>query len=169
MMSRFRYWFVVTACFIFVACALVFTASAADEPSAASAVEKAETDSIAAYEAMLAAEQAGADVSNLVVQMNNAVGRLAEAEVAYRLGDFNESVRLAGLCSELSSDVKAEAEVLRLQASGAQAFERQARIAGSLASMVAVVVGGFWSWRLFKRRYCRRVLAMKPEVVAGDA
>lgn len=163
MMLRFRYWFVVTAYFMFVACAFVLTASA-DEPSATSAIEMAETDSIAAYEAMLAAEQVGADVSNLVVQLNDAVGRLAEAEVAYRLGDFNESVRLAGLCSELSGDVKDEARELQVQASGAQAFERQIRIAGSAVSMVVVGLGGFWSWRVFKRRYYRRVLAMKPEV-----
>lgn len=169
MMSRFRYRFVMTIFFMFVACVFVFSASAADEASAASAVASAEADAVSAHEAILAAEQVGADVSGLVVQLNDAVGHLGEAEVAYRLGEFDESVRLASLCSELSGDVKDEAEVLRRQASRAQESDRQVRIVGSLASMAVIGLGGFWSWRVFKRRYYRRVLAMKPEVVAGDA
>ena len=168
-MSSLRSCFTVTFLFVFVVYAFVFTAFAAGESSAASAVAGAEADMVSAYEAVLEAEQVGADVSALLVRLNDAGESLAEAEVAYRLGDFDESVRLTDLCSAISEEVKSEAEELRHQAYGARYFDMWLKIAGSLVGVVVVGLGGFWGWRVFKRRYYRRVLEMKPEVVSGES
>ena len=168
-MSSLRPCFIMAVLFVFVACAFMFTAFATGESSAASDVAMAEADVVSAYEAVLEAEQVGADVSALLVRLNDASESLAEAEVAYRLGDFNESVRLADLCSAISEEVKSEAGELRLQAYGAWYFDMWLKIAGSLVGVVVVGLGGFWAWRVFKRRYYRRVLKMKPEVVSGES
>ena len=168
-MSSLRPCFIMAVLLVFVACAFVFAAFAVDESSAASDVTGAEADMVSAYEAVLEAEQVGADVSALLVRLNDASESLAEAEVAYRLGDFNESVRLADLCSAISEEVKSEAGELRLQAYGAWYFDMWLKIAGSLVGVVVVGLGGFWAWRVFKRRYYRRVLKMKPEVVSGES
>ena len=168
-MSSLRSGFTVTVLFVFVACAFVFTAFAADESSAFSAVALAEADMVSAFEAVLEVEQVGADVSGLLVQLNGAGENLAKAEVAYRLGDFDESVRLAGLCTGVSEEVKGEAGELGFQAFGAWSFNVSLRIAGSLVSMIVVGLGSFWGWRVFKRRYYRRVLKMKPEVFPAES
>ena len=168
-MSSSRFFFSVAVLFAFVACAFVFTAFAAGESSAASAVAGAEADVVSAYEAVLEAERVGADVSVLLVRLSDAGECLAEAEVAFRLGDFDESVRLADICSGISEEVESEAGELWVQAYGARYFDMGLRITGSLVSMVVVGLGGFWAWRVFKRRYYRRVLEMKPEVVSGES
>ena len=168
-MSSLRSCFISCILLVFVAYAFVFTAFAAGESSAASAVAMAEADMVSAYEAVLEAEQVGADVSVLLVRLNDAGESLAEAEVAYRLGDFDESVRLADLCSVISQEVKSEAGELRVQAYGARYFDMWLKIAGSLVGVVVVGLGGFWAWRVFKRRYYRRVLEMKPEVAKNES
>jgi len=168
-MSSLRSFFTVSVLFVFVACAFVFTVFAADEGSAASAVAGAEAGMGSAYEAVWEAEQFGADVSGLLVRLNDAGESLAEAEVAYRLGDLDESVRLAEVCSSISGEVKGEAEGLWLKAYEKFYFDMSLRMVGSLISIVVVGLGGFWAWRVFKRRYYRRVLEMKPEVVSGES
>lgn len=145
-------------------CACAVLAFGADEDSAASAVAQAESDMASGFDVVLEAERVGADVSVLLVRLNGAGESLAEAEVAYKRGDFNESVRLAGICSVTSEEVKSEAEELWVQAYGQKSLNLGLRAAGSLVGMVTVGVGSVWAWRVFKRRYYRGVLKMKPEV-----
>jgi len=168
-MASLRSFFTVTILFVFVACAPLSAAFAADEGSAASAVAGAEADMGSAYEAVFEAEQLGADVSALLVRLNDAGESLAEAEVAYRLGDLDESVRLADVCSSISGEVKGEAEGLWLKAYEAFYFDMSLRMVGSLISIVVVGLGTFGAWRVFKRRYYRRVLEMKPEVTSDES
>lgn len=135
---------------------------------ASSAISEAEMALTFAYEAVSEAEQAGANVSGLLIRLNKAGDFLVRAKVAYRLGDFNEAVGLAALCSEIGGEVKDEADVLLVRA-----YERRGRdfwwiLAGSLVGVVSVGVGGFMGWRVFKRFYYRRVLGMKPEVYVDD-
>lgn len=122
-----------------------------------------------AYAAVLEAEQAGADVSGLLTSLNDASELLTEAHTAYRLGDLDEASRLADLCSELVEAVASEAEQLRLDALAVQTRGVWLTVIGSTVGVVFIVLGGFWGWRVFKRRYTQRVLKMKPEVVSDDS
>jgi len=134
------------------------------EDDAASALANAEGALVSAYQAALKAEEAGADVSGLLVRLNEAGGFLAQARIAYRLGDFDEAVRLADLCSESSDGVGNEAVKLRLGVFGPRVMGFWLTVTYSLVGVVAVVLGSFWGWHFFKRRYFERVLRMKPEV-----
>ena len=53
------------------------------------------------------AEQEGADVSGLVVGLNDAAELLAEAKIAYGLEQFDEAAGFADLCSEVGEAVHA--------------------------------------------------------------
>ncbi len=167
-MSRLRFGSAITVLVIFVACAFVFPTSA-DESSAALALSRAEGDAGAAFEAILEAEQVGADVSGLQVRLSEAEQALAEANVAYRLGDFDESVRLADVCSVISGDLRRDAEAVWLAGYEVWYFNLSVRVIGSLVAVGAVGFGVFGVWRVFKRRYYRRVLEMKPEVDSRES
>jgi hypothetical protein len=139
------------------------------EDVAASAVDRAEAEVASAYEAVLDAEEAGADVSGLLDRLNVAGGYLAEAHVWFGLGDFDEAVRLADLCYGVVVDVSGEAFGLESEAHALGVTDSVVRMTGSMVGVVVVVFLGFVVWRVFKRRYSRRVLEMRPEVVSGGS
>jgi hypothetical protein len=169
MMLSSRFLSIACILSVLVTCAFVFVAFGADESSAASAVARAEADMVLAYEAVVEAERVGANVAVVLVRLNDAGESLAGAEVAYRLGDFDRSVGLADVCSVISGEVKSEAEELWAQAYEQGYFDMWSSVSVSLVSIVAVGLGGFWAWGVFKRRYYRGVLKMKPEVVSGES
>ena len=139
------------------------------EDVAASAVDRAEVAVVSAYEAVLDAEEAGVDVSGLLVRLNVAGEYLADARIWYGLGDFENATRLAGLCYDVGEEVSNEAYGLRNEAHGLWVTDVVVRMTGSIFGVVVVVFLGFVVWRVFKRRYHRRVLGLRPEVVSGES
>jgi len=133
------------------------------------AINQAEDVVASAYEAVLGAEQAGANVSSLIVQLNDAGEFLAEAHVAYRLGDFDGAIVSANQCSAIGESVESEADDLRVQVYGSRVMDSWLTVAGSLVGVVLVVFGSYWSWRVFRRRYYREVLRVKPEVAEAGS
>ena len=134
------------------------------EDTATTSIERAENALVSAYQVVLEAEQAGVDVLDLLALLNEAGELLAEAQVAFRLSDFDEAVRSANLCSVIGEGVENEADELLVEAYGSQIMVFWLTMSGSLVGVVVVGFGSFWGWRVFKRRYHRRVLRMKPEV-----
>ncbi len=148
----------------------VVCASAANgAETAAAAIDRAQDAVVGAYAAVLDAEHAGANVTDLLAQLNAAGVLLAEAQVAYRLADFDEAERLAVLCSAVVAGVRGAADDLRFAAHGARVTGMWVALVGSLVGVFAVGVGSVWVWRVFKRRYYRRALEKTPEVSQGDA
>jgi len=139
------------------------------EDVAASAVDRAEESVVLAYEAVLDAEEVGADVSELLSRLNVAGGYLADAHVWFGLGDFDNATRLADLCYYYVEDVRGRAVELRNEAHGLWATDLVVRMVGSIVGVVVVVFLGFVVWRVFKRRYHRRVLGLRPEVFSGES
>jgi hypothetical protein len=128
----------------------------------------AESDDDVALSAIDGAEEAGVDVSGLLVRLNDCGELLVEARVAYGLGDFDEAVGFAGLCSEVGESVEGDAVDLRLGAQGSRVAELWLTLAGSLVGVVVVLFVGFFGWGVVKRRFVRRVLEMRVEVGEGD-
>jgi hypothetical protein len=139
------------------------------EDTAVTSIEKAENALASAYQAVLEAEQVDANVSGLLTQLNEAGKLLAEAHMAYRLMDFDEATRSANLCSDISDNVKSKANELRVEVYGSKTMGLWLTMSGSLVSMVAVGFGSFWGWRVFKRRYYKRILRKKPQVVKDES
>jgi len=139
------------------------------ENTATTSIERAENALASAYQAVLETEQVGANVSGLLAQLNEAGEFLVEAQVAFRLGDFDEAVISANNCSEIGESVKDEADELRVKAYGSRTMGFWLTTTGSLVGVIAVGFGSFWGWRVFKRRYYKRVLRMKPEVAKDES
>jgi len=132
-------------------------------------IERAENVLVSAFQAVLAAEQVGANVSDLLAQLNEAGEFLAEAHMVYRLEDFDEATRFADLCYDVGERVRSLADELRVEAYGSRTMGFWLTMTGSLVGVVAVVFGSFWGWRLLKRHFYRRGLRMKPKVAKDES
>jgi len=143
--------------------------SAVDEDVVALDIAEAEEVLGSAYGAVLEAEEAGANVSGLFVRLNVADQYLAEAYVWYRLGVYENATRFAGLCSEVVGDMRGEAFGLKSKAHGLWVLDVLVRMIWSVGGVIVVVFLGFVVWRVFRRRYHKRVLGLRPEVVSGES
>jgi hypothetical protein len=139
------------------------------EDAATTSIERAENVLVSAFQAVLEAEQVGADVSVLLAQLNEAEEFLAEARMALGLGEFDEAVHSANICSEIGETVTSEADELLVEVYGSRVMVSWLTMSGSLVGVFVVGFGSFWSWRVFKRRYHRRVLRTKPEVAKDES
>ena len=144
---------ILAVLFLFLLPVFISRVGASSEDTAALAVTQAEETVASAYEAVLEAEQARADVSELLDLLNVAGGHLAEAHMLYRLGDFDGAVHFADLSSEIGVDVKNEAEGLKIDAYESWIASLLIRITGSMVGVIVVILGTFIAWGIFKRRY----------------
>jgi len=156
--------------FAFVSSVFVLGTMALDvEEVALSAIESADLAVDLAYEAVLEAEGAGANVSGLLDELNDGAEALSKAYISNRVGDFDDAVYFADLCGDLVGGIEAEANELRDVA----VVERDQRLLstsfGSVFAVGGIFCGGFFGWRFFKSRYHRRVLKMKPEVASNES
>jgi len=139
------------------------------EGDAASAIADAENVIISAYEVILEAERAGANASVLLDRLNEAEGFLTRARIAYSMGNFDEAASLADSGKNIGEEVKGAGVDLK-DLSLAQSLQNMWVTAiGSFGSAVLILLGSFWVWRVFKRRYFRQVLKMKPEAATYES
>jgi hypothetical protein len=139
--------------------------SASDEAS--SAIGGADNALRRAFEAVLEAERAGVNVSDLIVKLDEAGGLLAEAENAYRVGNFSEAVSKAEQCSMQADGVVGEALSLKNSAlADAQKAVLQT-LTFSWVGGVAFLAVLFFVWGWFKRAYAGKLMKMKPEVASN--
>ncbi len=147
----------------------MFAMAQADDNHAVSALANSERELASSFQAVSKAADLGANVSKLVAHLNEAGNFLALAKMSYRLGQLNETISYAVLCSDIALNVRNEADTLAADNSGVFLAELRLTIVESLLSLVIVVFGTFWVWRFFKKRYIKRVLDMKPEVVYNES
>ena len=142
---------------------------AVDEDVFSLGLADAEEALVSAYDAVLEAEMAGANVSGLLGRLNVGGEYLAEAYAYVRLGDSEGAVRFADLCVEAVGDMRGEAVGLREEAHGWWVLDVVVKVIWSVVGVVVVVVAGFVFWRVFRRRYHKKVLGLRPEVVSGES
>jgi len=145
---------------------LPFHVSASDEAS--SAIGEADNALRQAFEAVLDAERAGVNVSDLIVKLDGAGGLLAEAENAYRIGNFSEAVSKAEQCSLVADGVREEAITLKGEALADAQTAFWQNLTFSCFGGAAFLVVLFFVWGWFKRAYARKLLQMKPEVASDE-
>jgi len=136
---------------------------------ASASVSQADVAVRQAFNATLDAERAGANVSSLIVSLNEAGDTLADAKNALRLGDSSGAANNASLCIGIAESVQTDANALKTSALAEAQSVFWAYLTFSVVS-IAVFVGLLvLFWRRFKRGYGRKVLGMKPEVLANEA
>lgn len=156
--------------FIFIAPCFVTTVTISSNGDLAeSTIKNGEHVMVLAYQAVLEAERAGANVSNLFTELNVASEYLAQAQILYRVGDLDNATRFADLCSRTAEKVKSEADLVTNMARVESGTRLGFVMIGSAITACSISVAGLLSWRVFKRRYYQRVLMMKPEVVSDES
>ena len=143
--------------------------SASSEDVVTLALTEAEEALASVHEAVLEAEQAGANVSGLLDKLNLGAEYLAEAYVWYRLGVSENASRFAGLCYEVVGGVSSEAVELRDEAKRLGDADFVVNMIGSVVGVIVVLVFCSVAWLVFRRRYRRRVLGLRPEVAYGES
>ncbi len=145
----------------------VFVVRGADD--AVSSVGEADAAVRGAFNATLNAEKAAANVSGLILRLNEAGVLLDEAEVALANGNSSEAARKAGQCIGIAESVKSDADALKASALDQAGTVFWTYLTFSVVSSAVFVVVLLLVWRRFKRGYTGRVLSMKPEVMANEA
>ena len=135
----------------------------------ASKLQAANTAVERAFNAVLDAEKAGANVTGLLAQLNVAAGVLAQAENSFRTGDFNTSAVQADNVLPIAQEVTNSAQDAKQTAlvSGQNAFWFTIAFTEIGASVFVLVL--FLVWRRFKRGYIKKLPGLKPEVVENTA
>jgi hypothetical protein len=122
-----------------------------------------------AFNATLEAERAGANVTGLIVRLNEAGAVLVEAETALGDGNSSEASSKAGQCVEIAESVRSDADALKTSAlNGARTvfWMYLTFSVGGIAVFVSVLA---LVWRRFKRGHVEKMLGMKPEVAHDEA
>ena len=138
-----------------------FRALAGDDVS--SRISAAEDALQRAFGAVLDAENAGANVSALLMELDVAGRNLTEAEMAYKSGSLVEAVSKAERCSVLANEVVDEALALKDSALvNARSAEWQMFTFSGVSAFVFLIVLVL-VWLMFKRSYNGKLLTMRPE------
>jgi hypothetical protein len=116
-----------------------------------------------AFDAVLAAEKAGANVTGLLVELNVAEGDLAGAENSYRSGDSSTAVAQADSALPIAQEVTVAAQSAQqtVIVSGQNAF--WSTIVFTVIGVVVFVLALFLVWRWFKHSYLKSLSEAKPE------
>jgi len=139
---------------VFASQSFVFATSAQiGQEEAASALANAEGTVVSAFQEVLKAEEAGANVSFLLARLNEAEEHLTQARIAYRLGDFDETARFSGLSREVGEQVQSDAIKLRDSALSESLQHIMFTMIASVAGVALITLGSLWVWHLLKKRY----------------
>ncbi|MGQ9640605.1 MAG: hypothetical protein ACUVUF_00585 [Candidatus Bathycorpusculaceae bacterium] len=127
---------------------------------------EAENALVSAYVSVADANSVGANVSQLLVKLEYAGALLAEANNAYRVGDYERAFSLAINCSDAVNNVVQDALTLKSKAEEAHGQKMLFTAGVSSACLSVLFVLSLFGWRFLKKAYLKRVLEMKPEVEA---
>jgi hypothetical protein len=133
------------------------------------ALIKAEVAAGSAYRSVVETETAGANVADFLLRLNDSLSMLAKAQVQYRVGNLDQALSLANQCFDSLNGIEAEAGIVK-EAALSNGSRRTLISASLSASAVAIVLAScFFGWVLFKRRFLRELMEMKPEVQARES
>ena len=118
-----------------------------------------------AFDTVLKAEKAGANVKALLTQLNAAASLIAQAENSYRSGDTSSLDINIDQAVAIARQITAKATTLEQEASTANQNERLISIVLAILGSVILVLALYLLWGVFKSQYTKRILESKPEVV----
>jgi hypothetical protein len=117
-----------------------------------------------AYEATATAEAAGANIEALLAKLELAGEYLSEAQVRFKVCDYESALMFAEDCSTLVEGLADQATRLSIDAKKAEDDGLFLTAAVSGIGLALFLLLAFLGWRVLKRRYLRQVLEMQPEV-----
>jgi hypothetical protein len=154
---------------MFLALTMLFASSTslviAQSDQAQSKIQAADSAVNKAFQAIVKAEKAGANVTDLLAQLNIAADLLAQAENAYTSGDLSLATSKADSAVALAFQVNSAAAAAEKDAAVATQDNLLTTVIFSVVGSAIFVVALFIVWRWFKGNYIKRLSGSKPEVV----
>ena len=149
-------------------CFLSVQQATAQTDSATSKLQAANTAVDQAFNAVLDAEKAGANVTDLLAHLNTAQGLLAQAENSDRTGDINTAATQADSVLPIAQQVTNEAQDAKQTAIVSSQNGFWFTIALTVIGVFVFVLVLSLVWRRFKRNYIERLSEAKPELVSHE-
>ncbi len=146
-------------------CLLSISPVAAQIDQTSSKLRTAEIGVEQAFSAVLDAEKAGANVTDILSQLNYADIVLARAENSYRAGYLIQAGIQADSVLPIASHVTIDAQNAKQTAIANVQNASYASIAFTIIGSVIFVLVLFVVWRLFRRRYIKNLSQAKPELL----
>jgi hypothetical protein len=143
----------VIVCLFFIIAS--FTVTSAEQNTLARArfaIVNAQAQIANCYTAALAAENTGANISQLTLTLNSAGVLLSNAEHAYATGDSEEAQRLATQSQDLLINFISEASTLEDSAKQATSLDFLINVVGSVVGTIVVIIGSIIVWVLLKKK-----------------
>lgn len=141
-----------------------YSAFGYENDKAISKLVEADESIFEAFEMLLETEEAGANVSTLTAQLNQARTLLTEAEILSRSGNADEAGEMAHYAVIIANDVQAQALDLKNLASADRQDFLLFSAMYSLVGISVFLIVLFFVWKWFRQVYARKLLRMKPEV-----
>jgi len=152
--SVLKFSFVLMMLLVFASQSYVFmTIAQVSESEASSALTSAEGAVDSAYQAVSKAEESGANVSGLLVRLNEAGWFLIRAHMAYKSGDFDSVLKFATQSQEKLNGFVADVDALKETAIQEHYLDFMVNVAGSIIGAIGVVCCSFIVWFFLKRKY----------------
>ena len=163
--NRFHLLFIAL---IFISLFSVGVSGQSERDLVSSLIDEADRAVVSAYDKVLVAERAGADVSLLAGKLNNACDLLVQARVSYDNGDFDNARRYADLCIGICSGVEDEAVYLKDIAEVRSFWGLRINITYSVSAIILIVCFSYLGWEAFRKYYYGKALSRKPELVSEE-
>jgi hypothetical protein len=147
--------FLIAFILSFVLAGFIFTFptfGVANQEAAFSKISEAEDALLAAYGAVLEAERAGANISRLLIRLNEAGAFLSRAKLAYGTEDFDSAVHFADQSLTKLNGSVTEANRLKWSAEHAGYWDFLVNFAGSGVGALSIFVVSLVVWTALKRR-----------------
>lgn len=132
-------------------------------------IEAADSSINQAFTNILAAEEAGGNVTQLLARLNSAGSLLAEADNAYRNGNLVNVTSKAENARSIADQVNSDAISLQNASISRSQNSFILTLIFSVDGAIIFAVVLIIVWRWFKRGYMKKVLTSKPEVIKNTA
>lgn len=125
---------------------------ASNQADAASAIGQAEQRVNSCYQAAADAERNGANVTKLLLILDQSGTLLSNAQLAFQIGNFDSAYSLAIQSNTSLDGFESEANTLGDSAEKAGFTDFMVNIVGSAVGTIVVIVAGVLLWLYLKKR-----------------
>jgi hypothetical protein len=146
---------------IAISCDFCFLSVKASNES--DSISAANTSLNQAFSNVLAAQQEGANVTELLDRLNTAGAFLAQANNSYSAGNLSDVVANANSALSIAKQVNTDALLLKNESTAHSQNSAYLTVAFSISASVVLLVVLSLAWRYFKRSYMKKLPSLRPQ------
>lgn len=121
-----------------------------------------------AFDMILKAERAGAEINSLIDDINSADILFQEIRIALEEGDSEKAILKSLECINITSKVEEEAYLLSISAANQANTLKERNFLIIRVAIVSIIILSLLIWSRLKQYFMNRTLRMKPMVVKDE-